>query len=78
MAAPPRGRASTIGTAALKSVPLAAFLSRNDSSCPQATFLKGAEENQVERNVLVRTVVVATRTQQKDAASPDRLPVQTH
>ena len=33
----------------------------HDSSCPQAKFLKGAEENQVEpeRNVLVATVVAS-------------------
>ncbi len=31
----------------------------HDSSSPQAKFLKGAEENQVELNVLVATVVGA-------------------
>ncbi len=41
-------------------------------------FLKRAEENQVELNVLIRMVVAATHTQQEDAASPDWLPVQTH
>ncbi len=104
LAAPPRGRARTIGTAALKSVPLSAAVlmwnswgcisvqkARNsakevlnpsevergnrlglihpvnsfrfhDSSCPQAKFLKGAEENQVERNILVGTVEAARRS----------------
>ncbi len=31
----------------------------HESSSPQAKFLKGADENQVERNVLVATVVGA-------------------
>jgi hypothetical protein len=109
MAAPPRGRASTIGTAALKSVTIllsVAVLMWNswgcisvqkawnewnsaeevlntpdaesenrwglvypvnsfrfhDSSSPQAKLLKEAEENQVERNVLVWTVVAARRS----------------
>jgi hypothetical protein len=48
----------------------------HDSSCPQAKFVKGAKENKVKQNILVRTGVAATRTQQKDAASPDWLPVQ--
>ncbi len=34
----------------------------HDSSSPQAKFLKGAEENKVERNVLVGTVVAARRS----------------
>ncbi len=38
------------------------FLSIPWSSCPQAKFLKGAEENQVERNVLVGTVEAARRS----------------
>ncbi len=104
MAAPPRGRACTIGTAALKSVLLSVAVLMwtswscvsvqkawnewnsaeevlnppnvesgnrwgltypvnsfrfHDSSSPQAKFLKGDEENQVEQNVLVGTVVAA-------------------
>jgi hypothetical protein len=104
MAAPPRVRACTIGTATLKSVPLlAAVLVWNswgcisfqkasmeweelcqegpqpyvesgnrwglvypvnsfrfhDSSSLQAKFLKGAEENQVKRNVLVATIAAS-------------------
>ena len=31
----------------------------HDSSSPQAKFLKGAEENQVERNVFIATIVAA-------------------
>ncbi len=34
----------------------------HDSSSPQAKFLKGAEENQVERNVLVGTVEAASHS----------------
>ncbi len=34
----------------------------HDSSCLQAKFLKGAEENQVERNVLVGTVEAVSRS----------------
>jgi hypothetical protein len=34
----------------------------HDSSCPQAKFLEGAEENQVKRNVLVATVEAASRS----------------
>ncbi len=33
-----------------------------DSSCPQAKFPKGAEDNQVERNVLVGTVEAVRRS----------------
>ncbi len=34
----------------------------HDSSCPQAKFLEGAEENQVEENVLVGTVEAVSRS----------------
>ncbi len=104
MAAPPPGRACTIGTKAPKSVPLSAnvlmwnswgciFIQKawnerdsakevvnpsdiecgnrwglvypvncflfHDSRNPQAKFLKGTEENQVELNVFIRTVEAA-------------------